>query len=188
MTVSAIAQASAEQLTETFGAVPTFVSCHNAGDPLRIDIALCADVPGDGRGSLGTVTLADHDLGFEATRLQIVALYPSAAETFSRAIGSCALNVVRRGWPLRWGAVHPDVLTLYELSSTLAHFLYVPAFSWPERLPALTAGEHVIEWLQAIPIAESERAFAEANGIPALEKLLIDGAVDITDLDRASVV
>lgn len=188
MPVSDIAHASAQELADTFRASPAFVSCRNEGDERRIDLALCADSPGAGLGSLGTVTLADHDLGFGETRLQIVAIHPDTATDFSRAIGTCALNIVQQGWPLRWGACHPDLLTLYGLSSTLAHLYYVPPFSWPAGPKGLTVGDHRIEWLQAIPISDAERAYAEEHGAPALEKLLAENPINVADLERASVI
>ncbi|MGN6279152.1 MAG: suppressor of fused domain protein [Sphingomonas sp.] len=188
MTVSDLADASAQELADTFAGAPEFVGCHNDGDPLRIDLALCADSPGQGVASLGTVTLADHDLGFGGTRLQIVAVYPTSAVDFSRAIGTCALNVVGQDWPLRWGAVHPDILTLYGLSNTLEHLFYVPPFSWPEGPRSLAIGDHSVEWLQAIPISEAERAFAETEGAAALQEVLLKARIDVTDLGRKSSV
>ena len=187
MTISDLANASAQELADTFAASPTFVGCRNSDDGVRIDVAIADAGPDERLASLGTVTLADHDLGFGDTRLQIVAVYPRAAADFSRVIGTCALSIVERGWPLRWGAVHPDVLTLYGLSSTLAHVYYMPPFSWAEGPKGLSVGDQRIEWLQAIPISEAERAFAETNGAEALEALLVGADIDITDLDRASV-
>jgi hypothetical protein len=187
MTVSAYAGASAQELADTFAASPTFVTCHDESGDLQIDLALGENSPAEGIVSLGTATLADHDLGHGKTRMQIVAIYPASASDFSRAIGSCALWVVNRDWPLRRGAVHPDVLTLYGLSSTLEHLLYVLPFSWSNGPHALAVGEHTIEWLQAIPISETERAYAEANGAAALEALLSENAIDITNLERPSV-
>ncbi|TPG43057.1 suppressor of fused domain protein [Sphingomonas koreensis] len=187
MTVSDYADASAQELADTFAGSPTFVSCHDDSGEVRIDLALCPDKPGNGFSSLGTVTLADHDIGYGETRLQIVAVYPASSDGFSRAIGSCALWVVNRGWPLRRGAVHPDVMTLYGLSSTLEHLLYVLPFSWRHGPHPLTVGNGTIEWLQAIPISEAERGYAEANGADALEKLLVENNIDVTDFNRASL-
>ncbi|HEU4958884.1 MAG TPA: suppressor of fused domain protein [Sphingomonas sp.] len=188
MPVSESAHASAQELADTFGGSPTFVACRNEGDARTIDLALCADSPSAGVSSLGTVTLADHDLGHDEVRLQIIAVYPGTATDFSRAVGTCALNVVQQGWPLRWGACHPDVLTLYGLSKTLAHLYYVPPFSWPNGPKRLTVGGRRVEWLQAIPVSEAERAYAEEHGAAALEKLLADTPIDITDFDRSSIV
>ncbi|MGN6377207.1 MAG: suppressor of fused domain protein [Sphingomonas sp.] len=187
MTISDLARASAQELADTFAAPPRFVRCHNNGT-VKIDIGIGEDAPGPGLGSVGTVTLADHDLGFGDTRLQIIALFRKAAEGFSGLIGGSALAVVELGWPLRWGACHPDLLTVYGLSETLPHLYFVPPFSWRGGPGALSVGEQKVEWLQAIPIAEAERAYAEANGAATLEEKLVAGNVDITDLTRTSVV
>lgn len=187
MTVSDLAHASAQELADTFGVSPRFVGCRNTDEGVQIDVAI-ADVGLDKKlASAGTVTLADHDLGFEGIRLQIVAAYPQSAVDFSRAVGTCALAAVEEGWPLRWGAVHPNVLTVYGLSETLAHFYFMPPFSWPDGPKPLSVAELQIEWLQAVPISEAERAFAEANGAEALEKLLVAADIDVTDLKRRSV-
>jgi hypothetical protein len=187
MTVSDLAHASAQELADTFAASPRFVGCRNTDEGVRIDVAIAESGPDERLASAGTVTLADHDLGFDAIRLQIVAAYPRDAADFSRAVGTCALATIEEGWPLRWGAVHPEVLTLYGLSETLAHLYFMPPFSWPDGPKPLTVGERRIEWLQAVPISEAERAFAEANGADALEKLLVAGDIDVTDLERPSV-
>ena len=188
MTISDRAQASARELTDTFATSPTFVTCRNSADGVSIDLAVCNDQDGDGPAFAGTVTLADHDLGYHDIRLQMVAVYPRMAKDFSRALGTCALSTVERGWPLRWGAVHPDVLTIYHLSKTLPHLYFMPPFSWSSGPKPLTIGEHRIEWLQAIPISEAERAFAEAHGAQALEEKLVKANIDITDLKRASAI
>jgi len=188
MTISDLANASAQELADTFAASPTFVGCYNNDQGARIDVAI-ADNVADGRlASAGTVTLADHDLGYGDTRLQIIAVYPREAADFSRAIGTCALSTIEQAWPLRWGAVHPDVLTLYGLSQALPHFYFLPPFSWADGPKPLTIGEQRVEWLQAIPISEAERAFAEANGADALEKLLVGADIDVEVLATASVV
>jgi hypothetical protein len=188
MTISDLAQASAQELADTFAASPAFVGCRNSDNGIRIDLAVCESGPDERFTSAGTVTLADHDAGFDTVRLQIVAIYPRAASAFSRVLGGSALSVVERGWPLRWGAVHPDVLTPYGLSATLEHLYFMPPFSWPAGPTPLTVGDRRIEWLQAVPISEAERAFAEADGAEALEEKLLEADIDVTDLDRASVI
>jgi hypothetical protein len=188
VTVSDLAHASAQELADTFAASPTFVGCRNEGDDLQIDIAICAETPGGGVGSLGTVNLADHDLGHGATRLQIVAAFRTDAADYSRAIGTAALHIAGQGWPLRWGAVAPNVLPLYGLSSTLAHFYFMPPFSWAGGPRPLTIGDTQVAWLQAVPISESERAYAEANGAEAFEQLLVATDIDVTDLARVPVI
>lgn len=188
MTISNGAKAAAQELVDAFGMTPminTFTP-DTGGRP--VDLAIFDDCPVEGVGSVGSVSLSDHDLGFEqGLRIEIVAVFPSTAANFPRAIGSSALAVINEGWPLRRGAVHPGIMPLYGLSDTLEHLVFVAPFSWAGRPQILTVEDRTIGWLQAVPISEAERAYAERNGAVALEELLAGQRIDVSDLNRDSV-
>jgi hypothetical protein len=190
MAVTEAARAAAQELADSFGVAPSIhVYREEAGD-LGVDVATFADCPAPGFHSAGTVTLSAHDLGYDemGLRLEIVGAYPSAAEDFPSMIASCALSAVRQGWRLRRGAIHPDVLGLYNLSTTLEHVFFTRPYLWGEGPRDLETDERTTGWLMAIPISDGERLFAEKEGAIALEDLLAAKGVNVLDLNRPSTV
>ncbi|MGY4396044.1 hypothetical protein ACVWZA_001217 [Sphingomonas sp. UYAg733] len=189
MTVSSGSQAAVQELADTFGAVPTAINAFYAqGQTEGVNIAVFADSPAEGVNSVGTVTLSDHDLKLDPAelRLEIVAIYPSSAVSFPNAIADCAVATFRDGAPLQRGAVHPYVMTRYDLSQTMEHLMFTLPFSWKGGPKTLTLDDRTTAWLQAVPISEAERAYAEREGAAALEELLAQHKVDVTDLNRES--
>jgi hypothetical protein len=190
MSVSKGSRAAAQELTDTFGVAPSAINAYHAdGQTDGVTIAVFADSPAPGLSSVGTVSLSDHDLKLEPAdlRLEIVAVYPSTTANFPNAVAECANAAIRNGAPLSRGAVHPYVLITYGLSKTLEHLLFTLPFSWQDGPKILSLDERTTAWLQAVPISEAERLYAEREGAVALEDLLARHRVDVTDLNRESV-
>ena len=190
MAVTETARAAAQELADSFGVAPRINVYRTESGEEGVDVATFADCPAAGVHSVGTVSLSDHDLGYDhdGLRLEIVAAYPAAAEAFPNMIASSALAVIRGDWRLRRGAVHTDVLGMYGLSTTLEHVVFVRPFLWGDGPRDLDAGGRKIGWLMAVPISEAERAYSEASGAIALENLLAEHRVDVLDLNRPSVI
>ncbi len=190
MTATETACAAAQELADSFGVAPKINVYRTESGEEGVAIATFADCPAPAIHSVGTVSLSDHDLGYDhdGLRLEIVAAYPAAAQAFPNMIASSALAVIRGDWRLRRGAVHPDVVKMYGLSATLEHVVFVRPFLWGDGPRDLDAGGRTIGWLMAVPISEAERAYAEASGAIALENLLAKHRVDSLDLNRPSVI
>lgn len=188
MAVTEAARAAAQELADSFGVAPAIHLYREETGDLGVDVATFANCPAPGFHSVGTVTLSSYDLGHDASglRLEIVGAYPSAAEDFPSMIASCALSAVRQGWLLRRGAVHPGVLGLYNLSTTLEHVFFTRPYLWGDGPRDLEADGRTTGWLMTVPISEAERAFAETKGAIALENLLAEKRVDVLDLNRPS--
>ncbi len=189
MTASNGSKAAVQELADTFGVAPSTINAYHAdGETGGVTIAVFADCPVPGINSVGTISLSDHDLKIEPAdlRLEIVAVYPSTAANFPSAISDCAIASFKDGTPLRRGAVHPYVMTRYGLSTTMEHLMFTLPFSWHDGPRILTLEDQTIAWLQAVPISEAERAYAEREGAAALEDLLTKHRVDVTDLNRES--
>lgn len=189
MKVSQGSLAAAQELADTFGLAPLVKTYTKIGSAQGINIAMFADCPAPGLNSLGTVSLSDHDLGLQlGVRLEIVAVYPAGSDQFPHAVAHCAIMAAADGEPMQRGAVYPDAIKSYLADATMEHLFFVMPFVWGD-------GPHKIEhdglstlWLQAVPISEAERLYAEAQGAMALENLLAEREVNVADLNRASVV
>ncbi len=188
MTVTENASLAAQTLVDACGASPAIKAYGDEARTWSVDIALFADRPVEGFSTAGTVSLSDHGLGLEqGLRIEIVAVFPAAADAFPQALASSAVAAISQGWRIRRGAVHPDILRMYDLSDTLEHLLFAAPYLWGDALAPVRCGDLTIAWLLAVPISEAERAYAEKHGAVALENLLAEHKIDITDLNRASV-
>jgi len=189
MTVTDNAWVAAQTLTNACGVSPKVSVYSDEAGSQSVDMALFADCPAAGLSTIGTVSLSDHHVGLEhGLRIEIVAVFPSAAGAFPQALAGSAIATIGQAWRIRRGAVHPDILRMYDLSDTLEHLLFVKPYLWGQALDPVVCGAYTIAWLLAVPISEAERAYAEQHSAIALEDLFAAHKIDITDLNRASVV
>ena len=153
-----------------------------------ISIATRAECPWDGVTAVGTLGLSEHSLGLSNDlQVEIIGACAKTAD-LSDVLATCAFNVIKDAWPMRPGAIHNDVLQMYDLSKTLAHIMFVAPFLWNDGPKTLHLDGRTITWLMAVPISESELAYAEQNGADALNTLFEERQVDIFDINRLSVI
>lgn len=190
--VSPRSKVVAKTAAAAFGGKPAVTRFWDDNHHSSIDILSCEDGPQEGVTAYSTVGLSEWPLyyGDEEyhSRLEMVGACGSNFEGYDNAVASAAFNVINSGWFCYPGAIYPDVLPLHSSSMTMKHFLFVPPFLWEDELPTLEIEHRTIAWLQAIPISDGERSFAESSGSEALEELFQQHQIDIFDLQRPSVV
>ena len=157
-----------------------------------VDIVSCGDSPWEGVTSYSTVGVSDIPLVKDGNELDIrtemVGACGSQFTDFPNYLSTAAFFVINSGWLAAPGVIFPDVLSMYEASDTMKHFLFLPPFLWDERLRTLDLRGRKVAWLLAIPISQAELEFAESEGVSALEDRFEAHQIDIFDLKRASVV
>lgn len=89
---------------------------------------------------------------------------------------------------MRPGAIHNDVLQMYDLSKTLSHIMFVAPFLWNDGPKTLHLEGRTITWLMAVPISESELGYTERRGADALNTLFEERQIDIFDINRPPVI
>jgi len=180
------------QIAKAFRA-PGVTSSHAAGEGREpIEVVACADCPAPGVVSYATVGLANDPVyhGGQATQTRVELLtaayarYPNVAA----ALASAAFRISQDRWFCAAGIVFPDVLELYEISSTLTDFYFSPPFLWTERPTTVEIDGLSLAWLLAVPIARSESVYAVAHGPLELERRLEDSGVDVFDWNRPAVI
>lgn len=190
MDVSDDNKATAKFLAQKFGGKASVAKFWDAPEENAIAILTCRDAPQEHVNSYATVTLASHPI-YEAgkvisLRTEIVAACDAAVEDFENVLSTCAFNVIKDKWSIGPGIVFRDVISLYDMSGTMAHVMFVTPFLWD--LPARDGSVGKIAFLQAIPISESEYLYASENGPDALESLFEQEQIDVYDIDRPPVV
>lgn len=188
MTLTSNAKAAARELARTWSKTPTVHRHWDENEKHSVDIASCIDSPFDGRISVGTVTLSNHDLGLGSLRVELIGAFPSSFEDAANVAATCAFNAFKDGVPTRPDAIHENVLSLYTPSTALPHVLLADPFLWPDGPETLQERDLTIAWLMIVPISDNERRFSSANGPAALTSLLEQQHVDILDLNRKSAV
>ncbi len=185
-------KAIALAIAKVFGGKPSDQRFWDEGEKSFIDILKCMDRPQVGVTSYSTIGLSDAPLykdGVEyPVRLEIVGACGSGFTYFDNALATAAFCIINSKWFCYPGAIFSDILSMFEISSTMRHLFFVPPFLWEEDLQTITVGNKTVAWLLAVPISNGERAFSEKNGPDALENLFVEKQIDMFDLDRKSVV
>lgn len=170
-------------------------SVHRYWDDRRkshVEIVSCIDSPLIGVTSYATVGVHEKPLVKDGVRLdvraELVGACYSSFDRFANCLATAAFYIKKAGWFVAPGIVFPDILSAYDMSNTMAHFLFLPPFLWDERLKTVDVGGQKVAWLLSVPISQNELNFAKLNGVPMLEKLLEEKQIDIFDLNRGSIV
>lgn len=190
MSVSEECRLAARELMRTWRAQPQVSRYWDEPERTSVDIAVCENSPWEGITGVGTLGLSEHSLGFAPLdlRVELVGAFPASAIEFPNLVSTCAFNIIKEGWPARPGGLHPNVMAMYDLSSTLHHVMLVDPFLWEDGPATLELPQRTIAWLMIVPISESELRFAETAGPDALSGLFEQHSIDIVDLNRVPVV
>jgi antitoxin YqcF len=161
-------------------------------EQLTVGILYGRDRPQEGVTSYSTIKLSDYPMpwGTEEfpTRLELAGLCANTARFFPNILASAAFSIIRSGAVYHPGTVMPDYVRHYYPSSKLPHLYLTAPFLWERELRTLDCGTKQVSWLLAMPISESEHSYLREHGDSALERLLESRHVDISDLDRLSVL
>lgn len=76
----------------------------------------------------------------------------------------------------------------YQQFSDLEHLYFMYPTLLTDKIRTTTIEDKEIEWLLCIPISQDELEYYEKNGSEALEKLLLQEKVDVSDLFRESLL
>lgn len=189
---SAENKAIARSVAAAFGGKPAVHQYWDDDHVNSVAILAAAGRPQTGVTSYSTIGLSDTPLmqsGVEfGTRVELLGACASSETKFPNSLATAAFCVINSGWFVAPGIIFPDALSMYEASTTMRHFLFVPPFLWDDGPKTLHLTNKIVAWLLAVPISDAEMRFAEEQGPATLEDLFVQEQIDIYDLHRKSVV
>jgi hypothetical protein len=182
----------AQKVAEAFGRYPKLTTMWDADNRSSVYVAAVVDSPEMGLTSYSTVNLSDWPLYVDGhlyeTRIEMMGTAPSELELFESAVSTAAFCVIKQKWECYPGAIFPDILAMYHLSTTMKHVLFTEPFPDTPLEKSLQLPDRLVTWLMMVPIADSEYEFAKARGWEALGQILEDRDIDVWDLERKPVV
>lgn len=185
-------KAIARAVADAFGGKPKITRFWDDDRKSHVDIAACNDRPQDGVTSFSTLSLSDAPLHMDGeeykARVELVGACGNAFQEFDSALATAAFCIINSHWFCYPGRIFPDVLSMYECSSTMQHLLFVPPFLWEDRLQTLDLKTKTVAWLLAVPISEPEASYAQTEGSDKLVALFSKRQIDVFDLERSSIL
>lgn len=180
----------ARTVAELFGGAPAVHTWWDDEKKNSVDILSSEGSPGPGVTAYATVNLSNTALTDAANdlRVELLGACQSDVEGFPGLLSTCAFNVIEHGAVIAPGVIFPDVVSTYELSTTLRHILFVPPFFWGEAPATLYMPKRTVAWLQALPISDAELEHLTLDGISSLMDIMEEKRPAVFDLNRPSVV
>lgn len=182
----------AKSASAAFGGKPKVRRYYDEDEKSWVDILECVDSPVKGVTSYSTIGLFEYPIHVDGKRLEVRTEFVGACDSrvseFSNCLSTAAFCVINSDWGVAPGKIFNDVISMYKLSATMNHILFIPPFLWDDRLQTTEVGGRKVAWLLAVPIAESEMCFAEREGVVKLEEIFEEKQIDIFNLDRKPVI
>lgn len=158
----------------------------------HIDILCCKNSPQFGVCSYSTIGLSDHPLLFKGqefhARVEIIACCEEKVLGFENVLSTISFCIINSKWFCAPGVIFPGVISMYNLSKTMADIYFSPPFLWGDQLMTSEIDDKKIAWLQAIPVSKSESDYAQKYGADKLELLFEQKNINIFDINRSSVL
>lgn len=186
-------RAIARKVASVFGGVCRVTRHADESEESVVDILSCQDVPSISLISYSTIGLSKSPLykgeKIVDIHLELAGVSYKKTPYFENALSTAAFCIINSKWFCCPGMIFPNVISMYEPSITMKHFMFAPPTVWEGALnTTIPFGDRNVTWLLAIPISDDEYKFAEKEGTDALENKLEGCEADIADLQRASVV
>ena len=160
---------------------------------LEISILCASNCPSPGVNSYSTIglwrTSLEHAIDAVPVRLELVAAFPADKEGFREVLAAAAFRIVRTRKAAAPGHVFADYVHEWYPKATVPHLFFSVPSSWEEdALNEVRVGSLEVQFLQILPISQTEYDFLLEHGEDSLELKFIDQAVDFYDLKRKSAI
>jgi hypothetical protein len=141
--------------------------------------------------SHATIGLSDYKLGQDKSGIalgcELVSCVRGTNNFLDRALAEVANAIRTQNLLPKPGLVFANALNGYGAQGKMQHFLFTVPSLWENTLYPLQFKTKTVLWLQAVPITDREKQFAEQNGAGALGEKLSEAKADLADFDRKSV-
>lgn len=196
MEVSESEKAIARHLQAVFGVRPQVVVHRTADDePLSVAIAHVADYPVEGLVTLSTIGVSNAAMVGEdggdcdPARVEFIASCVRGQEAdMAEALFRAAIFVGKLKGVAGPGVFLYDLFGAFRDKTPMAHGFLTSPFAYGGLDDEATFAGRPVAWLQVIPTATGEMAYAQQASGDALEALFEARNVEWESLDRAPVI
>lgn len=158
-----------------------------------IDIAISENGVYKGVTSYSTIGLSDYNIGFKykkniPLRVEFLGVCTNEIDYFANIMATCAFNIINSKFKCYPGVVFKNVIYMYNKNLNVKHILFCPPYLWNHKFKNVYFEIKTVAWLMMIPISDKELIYLNDNGADALEDLFKKKDVDISDLERESLL
>lgn len=181
-----------QSLLQAFGGQPSVREYWDDNHVNSIDILSCIDSPHVGVTSYSTLGLSKHRIGFTSDNIplgvEFIGAVGSTYSIFSNILATCAFCIINSKYKCYPGVIFRGVVKMYEGNSDMKHIMFVSPFLWENKLQTLEFSNRHVTYLLAVPISDSELAFAQTKSSDELETVFEQQQIDIFNLYRTSAL
>jgi len=191
LSVSSDNQAVANRLSALFGESIDISTYRDQAGSASIDLMSRDAFPTPGLVAHSTLRLSDCQFKYTQNDLplgvEMLGIAESRWSVFPHALSSAAFFVLNDKIECQPGAIFERAIAINDDALSMKHLLFCLPYLWEKELPVLFLKTKAVAWVLAVPISESERQFASAQGTDALEQRLASINQHIFDLNRRPV-
>lgn len=184
----------AHAVAAAIGIDPQVYAYHDESKQNTLHILNCKDPLDQNSTIYCTIGLSDHpneielsDGSLKNIPVELLIAGNNSHPQWANILSTAGFFVTKNKWTCQPGAVFKSVINKYY-KAPLKHVLFVEPFMWQDKLDNMKLSDKKVAFLLLVPISDAECAYREKNGFDALETLFMEREIDITDLNRASVV
>ncbi|MCR5738166.1 MAG: suppressor of fused domain protein [Eubacterium sp.] len=171
---------------------PKVISFADDSNEFKIDIYIGENKSDVGLSTYSTLGLSKYPIGVidsegKEIRVEFIGVCDSDFKEFPNIIASCAFDIIKNNYSCRPGMININAVEQYYDGLEMRHIYYTAPSYW-ENLQGIELDGHIVNWLFAIPISDSELEYLEKYGDQAFEELLEEKNTEVFDIYRDSVV
>lgn len=157
-----------------------------------MDIYIGENRPDIGLSTYSTIGLSEYPIAIadkqgREIRVEFIGMCGSDFTEFPNILASCAFNIIKDHYSCAPGMVNLNVIDEYYSGLEMRHIYYTIPSYW-DNLQGHLIGDHIVNWLFAIPISDNELNYLNENGIEAFEELLENSNTEVYDIYRRSIL
>ncbi|WP_134089939.1 suppressor of fused domain protein [Olivibacter sp. XZL3] len=185
----------AHAVAAAIGIDPQVYAYHDDSKENSLHILNCID-PLDPKNKIFcTIGLSDYPNEIEISKgkvknipIELIIAGNGSSSKWANILSSAGFFVIKNKWTCQPGAVFKNIIDVYHKGIHLKHLLFVEPLMWQEKLEQMKLANKKVHFLLLIPISDAELIYREKRGFDALESLFMEKEIDITNLQRPSVL
>lgn len=172
------------------GGKPNVSRYYNDDETKKIDVMTSDSGVIKGIPTCATIGLNQTDIGLSAKgkelRVELVASCDLNPETLGNILATISFETMDTR-SCAYGTLIPNAVSSYVKGTNLKHAVLMSPVFWP-KYQVLEDDECTVAWLMVVPITDSEKKYIEQNGVAAFDNILEREDIDVTNMQRGTVI